>query len=625
LILLLAALVASPQVNSEPGWSPPARAEIQVRDEVYPGTIVLEVDARRSRQAILGVRETIPVATPGRLTLRYPQWLQANHAPSGQVGSLASLRFTAGDRTLVWQRDPVDMYAFHVEVPAGVRQITATFDIVGSGTGRAFSTPDLLALQWERALLYPAGHFVRRIAIQPSVQLPDGMTGVSALDGEPRKGAVVYPVTDVETLVDSPMFAGRYFKAWPLRRGVDLNVVAEQPEDLAATPEQIEAHARIVDQLDRLVGARHFDRYDFLLVLQDGGFSGGVEHHRSSENGSLRGYFTNWANMPMVRGLLPHEYTHSWNGKFRRPAPTWRPDFHVPIENELLWVYEGQTSFWDIVIGARSGMVPKDVALGEIASNAAGYMVQSGRAWRPISDTVNQPIISYGGGQPFPSAQRGTDYYNEGALVWLDADTLIRERSGGRRSLNDFARAFFGIRSGDRGVVTYRFDDVVAALNAIEPYDWATFLRDRIDQPGAPAPVAGIARGGYRIVFKDEPNPYDKAAMTLGKRLDLTHSIGGRVGAGGTLTEVRWGGPLFEAGLMSGATLVAVDGRAYSDEALKAAITAAKTGKEPIRLLVKEGTRLREVPIDYQAGLRWPWLQKTAKNDASLDRLLTPL
>lgn len=626
MILLLAALLAAPQATSQPGWTPPARAEIPVRDEAYPGTIVLDVDARRSSQRILSAREVIPVARAGTLTLRYPQWLQANHAPTGAVGSFANLRFTAGGKALAWRRDPVDMYAFRVEVPAGVRAIEATFDVVGTGAGRAISTPDLLGLQWERVLLYPAGHFTRRIAIRPSVQLPDGMTGVSALDGEPRTGRVAYAETDVETLVDSPIFAGRYFKAWPLRRGVDLNVVAERPEDLAATPEQIETHARIVDQVDRLMGgARHFDHYDFLLALQEDGFGGGVEHHRSSENGSVRGYFTDWAGTPTVRGLLPHEYFHSWNGKFRRPEPTWRPDFHVPIENELLWVYEGQTSFWDIVLGARSGMVPRDVALGELASNVAAYQVQAGRAWRPLADTVNQPIISYGGAQPFPSAQRGVDYYNESALIWLDADTLIRQRSGGKRSLDDFARAFFGVRDGDRGVVTYRLQDVVAALNAVEPYDWAGFLRDRIDRPGAPAPVGGIERGGYRLVFRDTPNPYDKANMGMRRTLDLTHSLGARVLSGGVVGDVRWGGPLFDAGLAGGATIAAVDGEAYSDEAMRAAITRAKTAKAPIRLLVREGKRVREVAIDYHDGLRWPWLEKATTGEALLDRALAPL
>jgi predicted metalloprotease with PDZ domain len=626
LILLLVALLAAPQATSQPGWTPPARAEIPVRDVAYPGTIVLDVDARRSSQRILSAREVIPVAAAGTLTLRYPQWLQANHAPTGAVGSFANLRFAAGGKPLAWRRDPVDMYAFHVDVPAGVRSIEAMFDVVGTGAGRAFATPDLLGLQWERVLLYPAGHFARRIAIRPSVHLPEGMTGVSALDGEPRSGRVAYSETDVETLVDSPMFAGRHFKAWPLRRGVDLDVVAERPEDLAATPEQIETHARIVDQVDRLMGrVRHFDHYDFLLALQEDGFGGGVEHHRSSENGSVRGYFTDWASTPTLRGLLPHEYFHSWNGKFRRPAATWRPDFHVPIENELLWVYEGQTSYWDIVLGARSGMVPRDVALGELASHAAGYEVQAGRAWRPLADTVNQPIIAYGAAQPYPSAQRGVDYYNESALIWLDADTLIRQRSGGKRSLDDFARSFFGIRDGDRGVVTYRFDDVVAALNAVEPYDWASFLRDRIDRPGAPAPMGGIERGGYRLVFRDTPNPYDKANMGLRRYLDLTHSLGGRVSAAGVLTDVRWGGPLFAAGLAGGATIAAVDGEAYSDEAIKAAITRAKTAKAPIRLLVREGKRVREVAIDYRDGLRWPWLEKPAAGEALLDRALAPL
>lgn len=625
MILLLAALAAAAQANSQPSWTPPARPELPVRDEAYPGTIVLDVDARRSAQRILSAREIIPVDGPGPLTLRYPQWLQANHAPTGAVGSFANLRFTAGGRALTWKRDPVDMYAFRLDVPAGVDRIEATFDVVGTGGGRAFATPDLVGLQWERVLLYPAGHYARAIAIRPSVQLPDGMTGVSALDGEPRTGRAVYPVTDVETLVDSPMFAGRHFKAWPLRRGVDLNVVAEDPKSLAASPEQIEAHGRIVDQVDKLVGARHFDRYDFLLVLQESGFGGGVEHHRSSENGSVNGYFTDWAGTPVVRGLLPHEYFHSWNGKFRRPTATWRPDFHVPIENELLWVYEGQTSFWDVVLGARSGMVPKVVVLGQIASDAAFYQAQPGRGWRPLADTVNQPIISYGGSQPYPSAQRGAEYYNESALIWLDADTLIRQRSGGKRSLDDFARSFFGVRPGDRGVLTYTRADLVAALNAVQPNDWDSFLHERIDQPGAPVPLAGIERGGYRLVFRDEPNPYDKAAASLRKQLDLTFSLGARVGMAGSILEVQWGGPLFQAGIGSGATIVAVGGRTYSDDTLKAAINAARTSREPIRLFVKEGTRVREVALDYHDGLRWPWLERKVQGEALLDSLLRPL
>lgn len=631
LLLSATAAAAPPAELSRPAWSPPARVEAPLSDTPYPGTLLLEVDARDPRQGIFHARETIPVAAAGTLTLRYPEWIQAAHSPVGTISSVANLRFTAGDRVLTWRRDPVDMYAFHIDVPAGVAQVEARFDYLGptgSAPARTIATPDMLGLQWERVLLYPAGHFVRRIAVQPTVLLPEGFTGVSALDGEPRTGRVAYPVTTVETLVDSPLFAGRHFKAWPLRPGVDLNVVAERPEDLAATPEQIEAHGRIVDQMDRLFGSRHFDRYDFLLALSEDGWRGGIEHHRSSENGSVRGYFTDWSNTPSVRGLLPHEYEHSWNGKFRRPEPTWRPDYHVPIENELLWVYEGQTSYWDIVVGVRSGMVPKEAGLGELASTAALYAIQAGRAWRPLGDTVNQPIIATTAGgrdASFPTAQRVADYYNEGALLWLDADALIRERSGGRRSLDDFARGFFGGRNGDWGVVTYRFEDLVAALNAVQPYDWARFLRDRVDRPGAPAPSGGIERGGYRIVWKDSPNVFDQSAMKVRKQLDLTHSIGAKIGANGAVSEVIWGGALFAAGLTNGATLTAVDGQVYSDDALKRAIAAAKERREPIRLLVKEGSRVRDVAVDYHGGLRWPHMEKTAQGAALLDRLLTPL
>jgi predicted metalloprotease with PDZ domain len=629
LLPLLALAFPLAAQNSAPEGPVAPLADNPARDIPYPGTLTLDVDATDTRRGIFRVRETIPVAGPGPLTLRYPQWLPGNHGPSGPIEAVAGLRISAGGRPVAWRRDPVDMYAFHVEVPSGAAAIDIAFDYLSNTPGaidRTEITADLLNLQWDKVALYPAGHYVRRIMIRPSVTLPAGWTGIAALDGETREGnRLSYAVTSFETLLDSPMFAGRHYRKWDLGSRVTLNAFADRPEDLAATPQQIAAHRSMVTQAIRAFGPAHFDRYEFLLALSDELSGIGLEHHRSSENATPRGYFTDWANSGAYRGVVPHEFTHSWNGKFRRPADLWTPDYRTPMRNSLLWVYEGQTSYWDIVLGARSGVIQKEVALGEIASTAANYTLQPGRSWRPLADTTNQPIVSNRRAPEHPTWQRGNDYYSESALIWIDADTLIREKTRGRRSLDDFARAFFGIRAGDWGQVTYTRADLVAALNRVAPHDWEGFFRARIDQPGAPPPVEGIARGGYRIVWKDEPNAYDASAMKRSKSLDLSHSLGLTVGKAGAVTNVVWDSPPFAQGIVPGATLVAVNGREYSDDELKGAIKGARGGTEPIRLLVKERGRFREVALAYHGGLRWPHLERTGSGPASLDRMLAPI
>ncbi len=630
-LALGAALPASTHLvaqNSMPAAPISPMTENPARDLRYPGTLTLHVDATDTRRGIFRVRQTIPVARPGRLTLRYPQWLPGNHAPSGPIEAIAGLRITGNGQPIAWRRDPRDVFAFDLDVPAGVASLDIAFDYLSNAPGaidRVEMTPEMLNLQWEKVSLYPAGHYVRQIMIQPSVTLPAGWTGVAALDGENRQGdRINYAVTTYETMVDSPMFAGRHFRKWELGSDVDLNVFADRPEDLEAKPEHIAAHRRMVDQTLKTFGSKHFDRYEFLLALSAELSGIGLEHHRSSENAVPRNYFTDWANTGSTRGLLPHEFVHSWNGKFRRPAGTWTPDYRTPNQNELLWVYEGQTSFWDIVLGARSGVVPMDVALGEIASTAAYHSIQTGRQWRPLIDTTNQPIIGYGRAVLYPSQQRATDYYNESALLWIDVDTLIRQRTEGKRSIDDFARGFFGIRPGDWGVVTYTFDDVVTALNRVTPYDWATFLRERVYQ-SAPPPVAGIERGGYRLTWKAEPNAFDASAMKRAKTLNLSYSLGFTIGSGGRVSNVIWDSNSFNQGVTPGSSIVAVNGREYSDDEIKGAITAAKGGREPIRLLLKEGSRYREVALAYHQGLRFPHLEKAAQGPALLDRLLAPL
>ena len=629
--LIPAAIAASLSMaasSQAPAPSSTVAADPALRDVRYPGVMALHVDASDTVRGIFRVRQTIPVAAPGRIVLRYPQWLPGNHAPSGPIEAVAGLRFSGNGQRLEWRRDPRDVFAFEIDVPAGVQSIEADFDYLSNAAGaidRVEITPDLLNLQWEKVSLYPAGHFVRQIMVQPSVTVPAGFTGVAALEGERRTGnRIDYAVTDYEMLVDSPMFAGRHHRTWNLGNDVDLNVFADRPEDLAATPEQIAVHGQLVTQALKTFGSKPFDRYEFLLGLS-GELSGiGLEHHRSSENVVPRNYFTDWANTGSTRGLLPHEFTHSWNGKFRRPAGTWTPDYRVPMQNELLWLYEGQTSFWDIVLGARSGVVPKDVSLGEIASTAAYYSIQAGRRWRPLADTTNQPIIGYGRTVLYPSYQRGTDYYSESALLWIDVDALIRERTAGRRSIDDFARAFFAGQTGPTGVSTYRFEDVVAALNRVTPYDWNGYLRERVYQ-AAPPPVAGIERGGYRLVWKDEPNAFDASAMARSKSLNLSYSLGFTVGSGAKIGNVIWDSAAHTAGITPGPTIVAVNGREYSDAELKGAIKASGASNAPVRLLLKDGSRYREVAVPYRGGLRFPHLEKVPGKASSIDRMLAPL
>jgi predicted metalloprotease with PDZ domain len=616
-LLFAAPAVAQPTLSApQPAAMPPAVAAPQ--DKPYPGVMKLVVDATDIERHIFRVRQTIPVAAPGPMTLLYPQWLPGNHAPRGPIKDLAGLIVTAGGQRIAWRRDPVDVYAFHLDVPAGAAEIELEFQFLSPTSpeqGRVVVTPEMLNLQWNQMALYPAGYYTRQIMVEPSVRLPDGWSYGVALDTASNAGGVAtFKPVSFETLVDSPMFAGRWYKRIELDPGgrsrVSLNIVADAPENLEATPAQIAAHRALVVQSDKLFGARQFDRYDFLLALTDrlGGI--GLEHHRSSENSVDPRYFTNWDSLAPERDLLPHEYVHSWNGKFRRPADLWTPTYSTPMRNSLLWVYEGQTQYWGYVLSARSGLLSRQQTLDALAMTAALYDVRVGRAWRPMGDTVNDPIIASRRPIPWNSWQRSEDYYSEGQLIWLDVDTLIRDKTSGRRSLDDFAKAFFGGAEGDWGVRPYDFDEVVATLNRVVAHDWASFLKTRLEGHGPGAPLDGLARGGYRLVYTDAPTDYFRETEAGRKITDLTYSIGVVLGREGDLRNVHWEGPAFKAGLSIGDRIVAVNGLAFDVERLKSAITAAKGQTRPIELIVRSGERFRTVSVAYDGGLRYPRLER---------------
>ncbi|QNQ08755.1 M61 family metallopeptidase [Sphingomonas alpina] len=630
--LITAAMLASAATpalaeNSKPQPVPFVDTIPAARDIAYPGTITLDVDATDTRRGIFTVRESIPVKEAGPMVLLYPKWLPGAHSPRGEIEKLAGLFITANGKPVPWKRDPVDVFAFHIDVPKGAKALDISLKFLSAtktDQGRIVMTPKMLSLQFNSMSLYPAGYFTRQIPIKATVKYPDGWTAASALTAKAVGSTYAYEKTNYEVLVDSPVLAGRYYKRWALSPRVNLNVVADTPEELVATPEQIDAHKKLVEQAVKNFGAQHYDNYEFLLSITDelGGI--GLEHHRSSENGVKPGYFTKWKDGPGSRNLLPHEFTHSWDGKFRRGADLWTPDFRTPMRGSLLWVYEGQTQFWGYVLQARSGIVSKQDTLDMYASILASLDNRPARDWRPMVDTTNDPVMSQRKPKGWTSYQRSEDYYNEGLLIWMEVDSILRKQSGGTKSIDDFAKAFFGINDGDWGQVTYTFDDVVATLNAIQPYDWNGFLGTRINETGAPAPLGGFVANGYKLIYTDEPTLAFKNSEMTGKKTDLTYSLGLVIDKDAEITAVGWDSPAYKAGLDIGIKVLAVNDLAYSDTILKAAIVTAKTAKDPIRLLVKNGERIDTIAIDYHGGPRYPRLEKIGSGEGGLDKLLMP-
>ncbi|GAA0720332.1 M61 family metallopeptidase [Dokdonella soli] len=620
------------------GPVPVAHADVPApADVAYPGTIRLAVDATDLDHRIFRVHEEIPVAA-GPLTLLYPQWLPGNHAPRGPLDKLAGLAISGNGQPIAWKRDPVEVHAFHIDVPQGVSKLSIDFEFLSpqdSSQGRVVMTPDMLNLQWNTVALYPAGYYAHGITIAASARLPQGWQFGGALEvaaGESPNaigtdGAVKFKPVAFSTLVDSPLFAGRHFKRVELADGkvpVHLNIVADDAKSLDIKPAQLKAHQDLVAQARKLYGSQHYDHYDFLLALTDqlGGI--GLEHHRSSENSADPGYFTDWDKQAPGRDLLAHEYTHSWNGKFRRGADLTTPNFNVPMQGSLLWVYEGQTQYWGFVLAARSGLWSAEQARDAIALVAATYADnRPGFAWRDVQDTTNDPIVAQRRPLPYRNYQMSEDYYSAGQLIWLAVDAKLRELTHDKRSLDDFARAFFGVDDGSYVVKTYAFDDVAGTLNGVAPYDWAKFLHERVDAHAPP--LDGLAASGWKLVYTDEPGAFQKTAEANRKTLDYSASLGLVVSSkDGKVADVRWDGPAFKAGLAPTSTLVAVNGREFKPERLKDAITAAKGPGAPVELLVKNGDEYKTVRVDYHGGLKYPHLERIVGTPDRLNAILAP-
>ncbi|MGH8124345.1 MAG: M61 family metallopeptidase [Rhodanobacteraceae bacterium] len=599
------------------------------QDTPYPGTIRLHVDASDTAQGIFRVHETIPVQT-GELTLLYPKWIPGFHAPDpDSLDKFAGLVITANGKPLPWTRDKYDVYAFRVDVPQGVSRIDVDFQFLSArdrGQGPVVMTDKMVDLSWYQVSLYPAGYYTRDITFASSMKLPAGWQFGTALEraGQNQAGrnqasqsgnTITFKPTTYNTLVDSPVFAGVNFKRLDLAPGakvpVHMDIVADSPRNLDVTPKELTNLRNLVAQAYRLFGSHHYGHFDFLVSLSDY-MSDGLEHHQSSENGTGPDYFTDYKDhWPTTGGLMAHEFTHSWDGKFRRPADLWTPNFNVPMGDSLLWMYEGGTDYWGFVLAARSGLWTPGQFRQAIAMVAANYdRNRPGFEWRTLEDTTNDEVIQHRRPLPYRNWQMSEEYYAAGQMMWLAADAKIRALTHDRKSLDKFARNFFGVDNGSFVTRTYTFEDVANALNGVVKYDWTGFLHRYIDQLNPPL-ASGIEATGWKLVYTDQPNAYEKQ-ISKRRHADMgaAFGIGLQAGGKGAIRDVRWNGPAFKAGVGAGETIVAVNGQAWSSDVLKDAVKAAKGHTAPIRLLIRYQDQYRTVPVDYHGGLRYPHLER---------------
>ena len=596
--------------------------------------LLLTVDASGIAQKMLHAQMSLPVH-PGALTLVYPKWIPGEHGPTGPVDSLAGLVFSANGKTIPWRRDLQDMYAFHLTVPAGVRTLTARYDFLLSGDTTGFSasgltTPNLVNINWNQLVLYPAGRTADTVTVTASLRLPTGWRYGTALPVKAAQGDTVsFLPAPLVTLVDSPVLAGRYFKSVLLTSpGVtplhEIDMVSDSPEALQMPDAQIRHYKALVAETGPLFGARHYRDYHFLYTLSNHVASFGLEHHESSDDRVGERTLLDSDETLLAADLLPHEFVHSWNGKYRRPYDLYTPNYQKPMQDDLLWVYEGLTQYYGKVLSARSGLWTPQNFQDQLAGLAASLDKESGRSWRPLQDTADDAQLAYNSPNNWSNYRRGVDFYDEMVLVWLEADTLIRTRTQGAKSLDDFCRAFHGGPTGMPLVKTYTFADVVHALNAVTPYDWHGFLTQRLTRTGVGAPLGGITNSGWKVIYTDAPSAFTKAAEGEYKGKLFNFSLGMTVNDEGQIGDVFPGMPAFAAGLAPGLKLIAVNGRAFTPDRLQAAVSASKGSMAPLEVIAENGEFFQTFDLNYHGGLQYPHLVRDLSKTDLLSKIITP-
>jgi predicted metalloprotease with PDZ domain len=597
-----------------------------------PPTITVSVDASDAPRKIFHAQLTIPAA-PGTLTLYYPKWIPGEHGPTGPIEDLAGLKFTANGQTLKWRRDLLDGWKFHVEVPAGVSAVNASLDFIsptgeeGLFTGGASATDKMTVLSWNTVLLYPAGWTSDELTYQASLRLPDGWKFGTPLPVASQSGAELkFNPVSLTMLVDSPVIAGEYLRVVPLSENPhqEMDIAADSPADLDAPQDELDHYKALTHQALKLFGAQHFRDYHFIYSLSNHVAHFGLEHHESNDSRSSERSLVDADPRLLASGLLSHEYVHSWNGKYRRPADLATPDYEKPMQDDLLWVYEGMTSYLGDTLSARSGIRTPDEFRDNLAFMAARLDHVPGRTWRNLQDTADGVPSMQGAPPQWESWRREVDYYDEDVLNWLWVDTIIREQTRGQKSMDDFCHLFHGGQSGPPEVKTYTFDDVVATLNQVASYDWRGFWTERLTNHGPGAPLTGIERSGWKLVYDEIPSELVKARIREVKEINAEYSIGLLLDEGGKIIDTVEGMPAPKAGIGPGMKLVAVNGHRFSSENLSEALKIGKNSSDPLELLVENTDYYKIYKLDYHGGEKYPHLVRDESKPDVLSEIITP-
>jgi predicted metalloprotease with PDZ domain len=589
--------------------------------------VKVRVDATDAPRRLFHVQMTMPAKT-GAMTLLYPQWIPGEHGPTGPIANLVGLKVQGGGKTIAWKRDSVNMYAFHLDVPTGVSALDVGFDFIAPPDAEGFSsgastTTELAVLNWNQLLLYPQGAQADQFQFQATLKVPAGWRYGTALPIQRESGnEIEFKPAPLTTMVDSPVSAGAHYKTFDLgtEQGLPhyLHVAADSDRALEVSSEVLDHFKNLVKETGALFGARHYRGYHFLYTLSDHVAHFGLEHHESSDDRTGERSLIDPEVLRASAYLLPHEMVHSWNGKYRRPGGLISGGhdggYDVPMKGDLLWVYEGLTNYLGEILAPRSGLWSAEDYRESLANTAAELDNKFGRTWRPLEDTAVAAQVLYEAGNDYGSLRRSVDYYPEGTLIWLEADVTIRQLSKGAKSLDDFCHAFHGGASGAIEMKPYEFNDVVAALNAVQPYDWAGFLNQRLHSTDARAPLGGITRSGWKLVYDGVRSDFWKAYEDKRKYADLSYSIGLQVKEDGMIADVTFGGPAQKAGVAPAVKLIAVNGRQFTQTALRETVAARK----PIELLVKDGEYYKSYRMDYTGGERYPHL---VRDGASADLL----
>jgi predicted metalloprotease with PDZ domain len=589
----------------------------------------LQVDATDAPRNILHSVVTVPVA-PGPLTLVYPKWIPGNHRPTGPIQNLTGLHIKAGGRELDWQRDLEDMWAFHLQVPAGTRELQVSFDTLTYNGKSSAASSKVLDLLWNQVVLYPQDIPTDRVEVAASLRLPEGWKFGTALTTASSSGnSVEFQPVSLTRLVDSPLIAGHWYRQIQLSAAGEtpvhvIDMVAESEESLQMTDQDLASYKQLVAETGKLFGVRHYEKYHFLWTLSDQTAHHGLEHHESSDNGTGEDVFSDKDSHDLEADLLPHEFVHSWNGKYRRPEGLATANYQKPMHGDLLWVYEGLTDYLGNILAARTGLRSPEQFREDLAYTAAMLDHRAGRTWRPLQDTATSVQILFAAPPQWTNWRRSADYYPEGYLIWLDVDALIRRQTSGQKSLNDFCHAFYGGQSGPPQVVTYKFEDVVAALNQVASYDWAHFLRERLDSKSAHAPLGGIENGGWKLTYTSQKNATMEAAEKSGGNLDLSFSLGIIVSKEGEIRDAIPGSPAYAAGLGPGMKVIAVNSRKWSKDQMRSALRSGVHSTQPLAILAENGDYVSTYAVDYHGGEQYPHLVRVEGQPDVLGEIAKP-